>query len=50
MLAAMLEERGEFVEALQSWKIVLVYDPNNLEAWEGVARCRRRAAAGNGPG
>jgi cytochrome c-type biogenesis protein CcmH/NrfG len=43
-LAAIQEDRGEIAAALQSWKMVLVYDPNNLEAWEGLARCRRRAA------
>lgn len=48
-LAALLEERGEIATALQNWKMVLVYDPNNLEAWEGVARCRRRTAAAHAP-
>lgn len=45
-LAGIFEARGEVEAALASWKEVLVHDPNNLQAWEGVARCRRQAIAG----
>ena len=40
-LAALLEELWEWDGALFNWRRILAYDPNNLEAWEGIARCRR---------
>jgi hypothetical protein len=42
-LAALLEELGELEGAFLHWKVILDYDPNNLNAWEGVARCRERS-------
>ena len=42
-LAAVLEELGQADEALSNWKAVLACDPNNLKAWEGMARCRQRS-------
>jgi len=41
-LAALLEERGQHEEALFNWKAVVASDPNNLKAWEGMTRCRKR--------
>jgi cytochrome c-type biogenesis protein CcmH/NrfG len=41
-LAATLERLEQHQEALFHWNAVLARDPNNLEAREGVARCRRR--------
>jgi Flp pilus assembly protein TadD len=41
-LATLLEELGEPAEALSNWQAVLACDPNNLKAWEGLARCHRR--------
>jgi cytochrome c-type biogenesis protein CcmH/NrfG len=42
-LAVLLEEVGQYEEALFNWKMVLTCDPNSLNAREGFARCRRRA-------
>lgn len=42
-LAALLEEVGQYEEALFNWRMVLTCDPNNLNAREGFARCRLRA-------
>jgi tetratricopeptide (TPR) repeat protein len=42
-LAALLEEQGQYDEALFNWRLALSYDPNNLIAREGFARCRRCA-------
>lgn len=39
-LAVMLEGLGEMAGALFHWRRILAYDPNHLDAWEGVARCR----------
>jgi len=39
LLAALLEEIGEAEGALYQWRRLHAYDPNNLEAWEGIARC-----------
>ena len=41
-LASLLEERGQHEEALFNWKAVVASDPNNLKAWEGMTRCRKR--------
>lgn len=41
-LASLLEELGQDEEALFNWKAVLSCDANNLEAREGMARCRLR--------
>ncbi len=43
-LATLLEKLGQPVEALCHWKAVLACNPNHLEAWEGVARCREKLA------
>ncbi|HET7057997.1 MAG TPA: tetratricopeptide repeat protein [Nitrospiraceae bacterium] len=40
-LATLLEELQEWDGALFNWRRVLAYDPNHLEAWEGLARCRK---------
>ena len=40
-LAALLEELHEWDGALFQWRRILAYDPNYLDAWEGLARCRR---------
>jgi hypothetical protein len=42
-LAALLEELGQYEEALLNWRMALSCDPNNLTAREGFARCRRCA-------
>ncbi len=42
-LADLLEQLGETDEALAHWREALHRDPNNLQAWEGAARCRRGA-------
>jgi tetratricopeptide (TPR) repeat protein len=41
-LASVLEELGQYQEALVYWKAVLAGDSNNLKAREGMARCRLR--------
>ena len=41
-LATLLEDLYRYEEALLNWKAVLSCDPNNLEAREGMARCRRQ--------
>ena len=41
-LASVLEELGQYEEALFNWKAVLAGDSNNLKAREGMARCRLR--------
>ncbi len=45
-LASLLEELGQPEEALFNWKVILACNPNHLEAWEGVARCREKLARG----
>jgi hypothetical protein len=40
-LATLLEELQEWDGALFNWRRILACDPNHLEAWEGIARCRR---------
>jgi cytochrome c-type biogenesis protein CcmH/NrfG len=40
-LASLLEGRGELDEAVRHWKAVLESDQNNLQAREGLTRCRR---------
>jgi hypothetical protein len=42
-LAALLEEEGQYEDALFNWRLALSYDPNSLVAREGFARCRRCA-------
>ncbi len=42
-LAECLEAEGAPDDALRQWQQVLAHDPNNLNAWEGVARCRQGA-------
>lgn len=39
-LALLLEELGEMAGALFHWRRILDHDPNHLDAWEGMARCR----------
>ena len=41
-LASLLEELGQHEEALFNWKAVVASDSNNLKAWEGMTRCRKR--------
>jgi hypothetical protein len=41
-LATLLEKLGQHEEALSHWKAVVVIDPNNLTAREGMTRCRPR--------
>lgn len=41
-LATLLEELSRYEEALINWKAVLGCDPNNLQAREGMARCRQQ--------
>ncbi len=45
-LANLLEELGRPEEAMRHWKAILTCNPNHLEAWEGVARCREKLARG----
>lgn len=40
--ATLLEQLDQPEEALFNWNAVLACNPNNLNAREGVARCRRR--------
>lgn len=40
-LAILLEDLGQYEEALVNWKAVLISEPNNLGAREGSARCRQ---------
>lgn len=40
-LAALLEELHEWDGALFQWRRILAYDSNHLDAWEGLARCRK---------
>lgn len=40
-LAILLEDLGEYEEALVNWKAVLSSEPNNLVAREGSVRCRQ---------
>ena len=44
-LALLLEELGEIEGALFHWRGILDIDQNNLEAWEGLARCRGKLPA-----
>jgi Tfp pilus assembly protein PilF len=41
-MASLLEELGQHEKALFNWKAVVASDPNNLKAWEGMTRCRKR--------
>jgi tetratricopeptide (TPR) repeat protein len=41
-MASLLEDLGLHEEALSNWKAVVASDPNNLKAWEGMTRCRKR--------
>lgn len=41
-LAMVLERLAQHEDALFNWKAVLACDPNNLNAREGVVRCRQR--------
>ena len=41
-VASLLEELGQYEEALSNWKAVVASDPTNLKAWEGTKRCRNR--------
>lgn len=43
-LASLLEVLNQTEEALFHWKAILACNPNHLEAWEGVARCREEMA------
>jgi cytochrome c-type biogenesis protein CcmH/NrfG len=45
VVAELLEAGGQVQEALTEWTMALSVDPNTLQAWVGVARCRRRLAA-----
>jgi len=40
-VATLLEELHEWDGALFHWRRILAYDPNHLDAWEGLARCRK---------
>ncbi|MCP9468864.1 MAG: hypothetical protein NNA31_02570 [Nitrospira sp.] len=44
-LAMLLERLGRQADALSNWKAVIDYCPNDLQAREGVARCRREMSA-----
>lgn len=41
-LATLLERLDQTEDALLNWNAILVCNPNNLQAREGAARCRRR--------
>ena len=41
-VAMLLEELGQHEEALSNWETVVASDPNNLNAREGMTRCRNR--------
>lgn len=41
-LATLLEQLDQPDDALLNWNAILACNPNNLQAREGVARCRRR--------
>jgi hypothetical protein len=41
-LATLLEQLDQSDEALLNWNAIRACNPNNLQAREGVARCRRR--------
>lgn len=41
-LATLLEQLDQPEDALLNWNAILACNPNNLQAREGVARCRRR--------
>jgi hypothetical protein len=41
-LATLLEQLDQPDKALLNWNVILASDPNNLQAREGVARCRSR--------
>ena len=45
-LAVLLEGLEEWDGALFNWRRILAYDPNNLQAWEGMARCRKTSLEG----
>ena len=40
ILATLLQELQEWDGALFHWRRILACDPNHLQAWEGLARCR----------
>jgi hypothetical protein len=44
-LAQLLEDLGETAGALVHWNGILDCDCNNLQAWEGAARCRVKSLA-----
>ena len=44
-LAQLLEALGETETALFHWNGILECDCNNLQAWEGAARCRDKSPA-----
>ena len=46
-LAQLLEDLGEPEAALFHWNGILDCDCNNLQAWEGAARCRDKSPAKN---
>jgi len=41
-LATLLEQVDQLDDALLNWNAILACSPNNLQAREGVARCRRQ--------
>ncbi|MCP9473154.1 MAG: hypothetical protein NNA30_10525 [Nitrospira sp.] len=40
-LAMLLERLGRQADALANWTVIVDHSPNDLQAREGVARCRR---------
>lgn len=41
-LAMLLERLGRQADALVNWTVIVEHSPNDLQAREGVARCRRK--------
>jgi cytochrome c-type biogenesis protein CcmH/NrfG len=44
-LAMLLERLGRQADALVNWTAIVDHSPNDLQAREGVARCRRKMSS-----
>lgn len=44
-LAMLLERLGRQADALVNWTVIVDHSPNDLQAREGVARCRREMSS-----
>lgn len=44
-LAMALERLGRQADALENWNMIVEHSPNDLQAREGLARCRRKMDA-----